>query len=63
MAQTKIREEQLTLRDVTINNVSTSAHGLIPKAPNDATKYFDGTGAYSVPNNTDNNPLMAQVFS
>ncbi len=35
--------------DVTTLNVSTSAHGLTPKLPNDATKYLDGTGAYSVP--------------
>jgi hypothetical protein len=30
-------------------NVSISAAGLAPTAPNDATKYLDGTGAYSVP--------------
>jgi hypothetical protein len=35
--------------DNTDLNVSTSAHGLAPKAPNDSTKYLDGTGAYSVP--------------
>jgi len=35
--------------DVTTLNVSTSAHGLTPKLPNDATKYLDGSGAYSVP--------------
>lgn len=35
--------------DITTNNVSTTKHGLAPKAPNDATKYLDGTGAYSVP--------------
>jgi hypothetical protein len=35
--------------DITTRNVSTSAHGLTPKLPNDATKYLDGTGAYSVP--------------
>jgi len=35
--------------DITTLNVSTSAHGLAPKLPNDATKYLDGTGAYSVP--------------
>lgn len=35
--------------DVATNNVSVSAHGLTPKLPNDATKYLDGTGAYSVP--------------
>jgi len=35
--------------DNTDLNVSITAHGLAPKAPNDATKYLDGTGAYSVP--------------
>ena len=35
--------------DVTTLNVSTTAHGLTPKLPNDATKYLDGTGAYTVP--------------
>lgn len=35
--------------DNTDLDVSTTAHGLAPKAPNDATKYLDGTGAYSVP--------------
>lgn len=63
MAVTKITEKQIGLSDVTTNDVSTSAHGLTPKAPNDATKYLDGTGAYSIPNNTINNPLMAQIFS
>jgi hypothetical protein len=38
--------------DVTTLNVSTTAHGLTPKLPNDATKYLDGTGAYSVPAGT-----------
>lgn len=49
MSQTKITERQLLLSDVTTNNVSTSAHGFVPKAPNDATKYLDGTGAFSTP--------------
>jgi hypothetical protein len=30
-------------------NVSTTAHGLAPLLPNDATKYLDGTGNYTVP--------------
>lgn len=42
-------ETDLTFTDVTTNNVSTSKHGFAPKAPNDATKFLDGTGAYSVP--------------
>jgi hypothetical protein len=35
--------------NITTNDVSTTKHGLAPKLPNDATKYLDGTGAYSVP--------------
>ncbi len=42
-------ETQLSFTDVTTNDVSTSKHGFVPKSPNDATKYLDGTGAYSVP--------------
>lgn len=42
-------EADITLADNTTNNVSITAHGFAPKAPNDATKYLDGTGAYSVP--------------
>lgn len=39
----------LVITDVTTNNVSTTAHGFAPKAPNDNTKFLDGTGAWSVP--------------
>ncbi len=42
-------DSDLALTDVTTNNVGTSSHGFAPKAPNDATKYLDGTGTYSVP--------------
>lgn len=38
--------------DVTTLNASTSAHGLAPKLPNDASKYLDGTGAYTVPSSS-----------
>ncbi len=44
-----VREENLLLRDTTLGDVSTTKHGFAPKVPNDATKYLDGTGAYSVP--------------
>jgi hypothetical protein len=42
-------EVNLSLTDNSTNNVSTTKHGFAPKAPNDATKYLDGTGFYSVP--------------
>lgn len=44
-----VTDATLSTSDITTNNVSTSKHGFAPKAPNDATKYLDGTGAYSVP--------------
>ena len=44
-----ISDATITTTDITTNNVSTTKHGFAPKAPNDATKYLDGTGAYSVP--------------
>jgi len=47
-----IREENLLLRDTTLRDVSTTKHGFAPKLPNDATKYLDGTGGYSVPPGT-----------
>jgi hypothetical protein len=44
-----VTEAMQTLADNTTGNVSASAHGYAPKAPNDATKYLDGTGAWSAP--------------
>lgn len=49
IANANVTEAKLLIADNTTGNVSTSAHGFAPKAPNDATKYLDGTGAYSVP--------------
>lgn len=43
------KDSDLVFSDITTNDVSTTKHGFTPKAPNDATKYLDGTGAYSVP--------------
>ncbi len=42
-------DANLLTSDITTNNASTSKHGFAPKYPNDATKFLDGTGAYSVP--------------
>lgn len=42
-------EANLSTSDITTNNVSITKHGFAPKAPNDATKYLDGTGVWSVP--------------
>ena len=45
----QVKDSDLSLSDVTSNNVSTAKHGFAPKAPNDATKFLDGTGNYSAP--------------
>lgn len=42
-----VTDAELSTSDVTTNNVSTSKHGFAPKAPNDAKKYLDGTGAWT----------------
>ena len=47
--QAQPADADLAISDVTTNNVSTSTHGFAPKAPNDATKFLDGTGNYSAP--------------
>lgn len=44
-----VTDANLSTTDVTTNDVSISKHGFAPKAPNDATKYLDGTGNYTVP--------------
>lgn len=44
-----VTDANLSTSDITTNDVSTSKHGFAPKAPNDATKYLDGTGAWSTP--------------
>jgi hypothetical protein len=44
-----IVESNLTLANNTTNNVSTSAHGFAPILPNDATKFLNGVGGYTVP--------------
>lgn len=38
-----------TTKVVTIGGVTTSWQGLVPKLPNDATKYFNGVGTWGVP--------------
>lgn len=49
LSYSTVVEADETLSNNTTNNVSTSKHGYAPILPNDATKYLDGTGAYSVP--------------
>ncbi len=44
-------DANLTLSDITTNNVSITAHGFAPKAPSDATKFLNGANppAWAVP--------------
>lgn len=65
-AMAQVADADLSTTDITTNNASTTKHGFAPKYPNDATKYLDGTGAYTVPaggggGSTDF--LVVQVFS
>jgi hypothetical protein len=57
-----VTDATITTTDVTTNNVSITKHGWAPKAPNDATKYLDGTGAYTVPAGSGGSDLV-QVAS
>lgn len=41
-----VTEGEITLADVTTNDVSISKHGFVPKAPNDTTKYLRGDGTW-----------------
>lgn len=54
----QVTDAILSTTDITTNNVSTTKHGFAPKAPNDATKYLDGTGAYSVPVGSAGTPVF-----
>ena len=44
-----IDETYLAFTDITTANVSTTQHGLVPKLPNDATLFLNGTGNYTIP--------------
>lgn len=44
-----ITDANLTTTDVTTNNVSTSKHGFVPKAPNDTSKILIGDGTFAKP--------------
>lgn len=45
----QVSDADLSVTDITTNNVTISAHGFAPKAPNDATKFLNGVGGYTVP--------------
>lgn len=48
-AYSAVVEADLSFSNITTANATTSQHGLLPILPNDATKFLDGTGAYTVP--------------
>jgi hypothetical protein len=48
-----VTDANLVTSDITTNNVSTSKHGFVPKAPNDATQFLDGTGAFDTVKDSD----------
>lgn len=56
-------ESSVTFTDITTNNVSTTKHGYTPKLPNDATRYLDGTGAYSVPAASGSPPVLLNTLT
>lgn len=43
-----ITEAQISLSDVTTDDVTTSRHGFVPKAPNDTTKFLRGDATWAV---------------
>ena len=44
-----VDETMFSFTDITTANASTLAHGLLPKLPNDAALFLDGTGNFSTP--------------
>lgn len=48
-----VTDANLVTSDITTNNVSTAKHGFVPKAPNDATQFLDGTGAFDTVKDSD----------
>jgi len=50
--QAQPADADISFTDITTGNVSTSAHGFTPKAPNDSTKFLNGVGTYTIPPGT-----------
>lgn len=59
----QVTDADLSTSDITTNNVATTKHGFAPKLPNDATKYLDGTGAYTVPSGSGGAPTGASYVT
>lgn len=48
-AYAKVKDSDLSLSDITTNNVSSTAHGFAPKFPNNTTTFLRGDGTYAAP--------------
>ncbi len=54
-----VDESELIVADNTTDDVSTSAHGFMPKLPNDAAKFANGVGGFTKPTVTEAELLLA----
>lgn len=52
-ADNVVNDTEIVFTDNTTSDVSTTKHGYAPKAPNDATKFLDGTGTWDTVKDTD----------
>ncbi len=57
-----ITESNISLSDVTTDNVTTSAHGFVPKAPNLTTQFLRGDATWAAPT-SGSIPTNIQVFT
>lgn len=46
---TQVTDADLSLSNISTNDVSTAAHGFAPILPNNSAKFLDGTGHYTTP--------------
>jgi hypothetical protein len=58
-----IAEAKLVMSDNTTANASISAHGFLPKLPNDSAQYLNGVGTWTTVESGGADILEIQVFS
>jgi hypothetical protein len=56
-------DANVSVSDITTNNVSTSAHGFAPKGDGTTTKFLNANGAYSTPSGTGAVTQLAQTVT
>lgn len=61
-AFSSVVEADISLTNVTTNDVTTARHGFVPILPNNATVYLDGQGNYTTPSGVVNS-YKAQTFT